>query len=72
MERLNEIEARLRRLEEAVRRKEVVVLDKGHLLSVKEAADHFLALSEKVKDQWKGTLSAVEEVRKMRKHQRGY
>jgi len=72
MERLNEIEARLRRLEEAVRRREVVVIDKVDLRSAREAADQFLALSEKVKGRWRGTLSAVEEVRKMRKHQRGY
>jgi len=49
-----------------------VVLDKVHLRSTREAADQFLALSEKVKGRWRGTLSAVEEVRKMRKHQRGY
>jgi len=72
MERLNEIEARLRRLEEAVRRREVVVIDKVDLRSAREAADRFLALSEKVKGRWRGTLSAVEEVRKMRKYQRGY
>jgi len=72
MGRLNEIEARLRRLEAAMRRREVVVLDKVHLRSAREAADQFLALSEKVKGRWRGTLSAVEEVRKMREHQRGY
>lgn len=71
MERLNEIESRLRRLEETARR-EVVVLDEMHLRSAREASDQFLALSEKVKGRWRGTLSAVEEVRKMRKHQRGY
>ena len=38
----------------------------------REAADQFLALSENVKGRWRGTLSAVEEVRKMRKHQRVY
>ena len=72
MERLNEIESRLRRLEETSRRREVVVLDKVHLRSAREAADQFLALSEKVKGRWRGTLSAVEEVRKTRKRQRGY
>jgi len=72
MERLNEIESRLRRLEETARRREVVVLDEMHLRSAREASDQVLALSEKVKGRWRGTLSAVEEVRKMRKHQRGY
>jgi len=73
MERLNAIEARLRRIEEEVaRRREVVVIDEAHLLSAKEAVSDFLNLSETVKGRWKGTLSSVEEVRKMRKHQRGY
>jgi hypothetical protein len=72
MERLNEIEARLRSLEAAVRRREVVVLDEDHLRSAREAADQFLALSEKARGRWRGTLGAVEEVRRMRKHQRGY
>jgi len=73
MERLDAIEARLRRIEEeVVRRREVVVLDEAHLLSAKVAVSDFLKLSEKVRGQWKGTLGSVEEVRKMRKHQRGY
>lgn len=73
MERLNAIEIRLRKIEkEVVKRREVVVIDETHLRSTKEAVSDFLNLSERLKGRWKGALSSVEEVRKMRKHQRGY
>jgi len=73
MERLNAIEARLSKIEEEVaRRREVVVTDEARLLSAREAASDFLGLSEELKGRWKGALSSVEEVRKMRKRQRGY
>jgi len=73
MERLNAIEVRLRRIEEEVaRRREVVVIDEAHLLSAREAVSDFLDLSGRLKGRWKGTLSSVGEVRRMRKHQRGY
>ncbi|MFH2111173.1 MAG: hypothetical protein ABIJ47_07950 [Candidatus Bathyarchaeota archaeon] len=54
-----------------MRRREVVVLDEARILSAREAADQFLALSEKANDRWRGTLGAVEEVRRKRKHPRG-
>ena len=69
-ERLNEIGARLRRLESEVRGGKVVVLDKAHLCLAREAAERFLDLSKRAKGQWRGTLSAVEEVRKMRERKR--
>jgi len=70
-ERLNEIETRLRKLELAVGVGKVVV-DKAHLCLVREAAERFLELSKRTKGQWKGTLSAVEEVRKMREGKQVY
>lgn len=73
MERLGAIEERLRRIEEEVTKAKIVVLiDEEHLLSAKKAACEFLTISERQKGRWKGTLSSVEEIRKMRKHQRGY
>lgn len=66
IERLKEIEARLRRLESAVRRRSVAVLDRTRLDSAGEAAERFLELSEEAEGRWKGDLSAVEEVRRMR------
>jgi len=32
----------------------------------------FLALSEMIRGRWKGSFTAVKEVRKTRKHRRGY
>lgn len=73
MERLKSIEARLRKIEgEVTKGREVVIIDEAHLRSTKEAVGNFLILSERLKGRWKGALSSVEEVRKMRKHQRGY
>ena len=73
IERLKAIEVRLRKIEKEVeKRREVVVIDEAHLHSTKEAVSNFLNLSERFKGRWKGALSSVEEVRKMRKHQRGY
>lgn len=73
MERLDSIENRLRRIEEEVAKGgEVIVIDEAHLRSTKEAVSNFLILSERLKGEWKGSLSSVEEVRKMRKHHRGY
>ncbi len=39
---------------------------------VKEAVHKYLESSGEFKDQWKGRLSAVEEVRAMRRHVRSY
>ena len=50
----------------------VTIFDETHLRSCKEAARGFLVLSEKVKGLWKGASTAIEEVREMRKHRRGY
>jgi len=73
MERLNTIEAHIRRIEdEIVKGSRVIVLDEAHLKSTKEAVRGFLNLSERFKGHWKGTLNSVEELRKMRKHRRGY
>jgi len=73
MDRLDAIEDRLRKIEEeVVKGREVVVIDEAYLHSTKEAVSDFLDLSERLKGQWRGSLSSIEEVRKMRKHQRGY
>ncbi len=39
---------------------------------VKEAVSKYLESSIEFKDQWKGRLSAVDEVRAMRRHIRSY
>jgi len=73
MDRLDAIEARPRKIEEeVVKGREVVVIDEARLRSMREAVSDFLELSGRLKGQWKGSLSSVEEVRKMRKHHRGY
>jgi hypothetical protein len=54
------------------KRREVVVIDEGHLLSVRGAVSDFLKSSEWLKELWKGALSSIEEVQMMRKRQRGY
>jgi len=69
-ERLSDVEARLRRLEGSLARR-VVVVDGDHLRSVGDAVDQFLALSEELRGRWGGDLSAVDEVRAMRKGKRG-
>lgn len=69
-ERLSEVEARLRRLEGSLGRK-VVVLDDERLRLAREAVDRFLALSEELRGRWGGCLSSVDEVRAMRKRERG-
>ena len=72
-ERLNTIEAHIRRIEdEIVKGSRVIVIDEAHLKSTREAARGFLDLSERFKGHWKGALGSVEELRKMRKHRRGY
>ena len=71
--RLDSIEARLRRIEEeVVKEGDAIILDEAHLNSMREAARDFLDLSERLKGKWRGSLGSVEEVRKMRKHGRGY
>ncbi|MEM2103433.1 MAG: hypothetical protein QW717_00905 [Candidatus Bathyarchaeia archaeon] len=73
MDRLDSIENRLRRIEEEVARgREVIVIDEAHIRSKRDAVSSFLFLSERLKGKWKGSLSSVEEVRKIRKHSRGY
>ncbi|MEM3464078.1 MAG: hypothetical protein QXL91_04360 [Candidatus Bathyarchaeia archaeon] len=73
MDRLDSIENRFRRIDEEVAKgKEVIVIDEAHLRSKRDAVSSFLVLSESLKGKWKGSLSSVEEVRKMRKHSRGY
>lgn len=72
-DRLDSIEDRLRRIEEELMKGgEVIVIDEAHLRSTKEAVSDFLILSERLKGKWRGSLGSVEEVRKMRKHLRGY
>lgn len=72
-ERLDAIEDRLKRIEqEVLRRKEVVVIDETKLQSIREAVKMFLAQSSNLEGKWKGESSSVEEVKKMRKHGRGY
>lgn len=39
---------------------------------IRETVQSYLKTSKEVRGQWKGKLSAVEEVRAMRKHGRGY
>jgi hypothetical protein len=55
-------------------------LEKLHLPSIieldseraKEAVRRYLKSSRDIRNLWKGELSAVEEVRAMRRHKRGY
>ena len=39
---------------------------------IREAVQRYLKTSNKIRRQWRGELSAVEEVRVMRRHERGY
>ncbi len=39
---------------------------------IRETVQRYLKTSNEIRGQWKGELSAVEEVRAMRKHERGY
>jgi hypothetical protein len=41
-------------------------------VSAKEAVQRYLKSSRDIRNLWKGELSAVEEVRAMRRHKRGY
>jgi hypothetical protein len=73
IERLDAIEARLRKIEEeVVKGRRVIVIDETHLSSMKEAVGGFLDLSDRFKGRWREALNSVEELRKMRKHRRGY
>ncbi len=55
-------------------------LEKLHMSSIiefdadraKEAVHKYLKSSKDIRNLWKGDLSAVEEVRSMRRHERGY
>jgi len=48
----------------------IKIMNASNLRSIHEAAERFLELSEEAEGRWKGELSAVEEVRMMRKHKR--
>ena len=39
---------------------------------IREAVQRYLKTSNEIRRQWRGELSAVEEVRVMRRHERGY
>lgn len=66
--RLAELEARVRKLQD---KGQAFPLSDEELSEAKIGAEVLLKLAEEVKGQWKGKLSAVEEVRQMRASSRG-
>ena len=65
---------RVENLERRVADLEIIVGTKKELGAsrIREAVQRYLKTSNDVRRQWRGELSAVEEVRVMRRHERGY
>jgi len=71
---INMLSKKVENLEKRVAELEMIVGTKKEpgANRIREAVQRYLKTSNEVRGQWKGELSAVEEVRAMRKHERGY
>ena len=65
-ERINSLEYRIDSIEHIINERDVLLVKNGKIEKAKHAAKVFLSLAEKNKGKWKGTNSAVEEVKSMR------
>ena len=71
-DKLNELELRVKKIENLVIGPNTYPLADSLVREAREGAQGLVKLSERVRGKWKGGLSSVEEVRKMRRHERGY
>ncbi len=71
---INTLSKKVENLERRVADLEIIVGTKKEPGAdrIREAVQRYLKTSNEIRRQWRGELSAVEEVRVMRRHERGY
>jgi len=71
---INTLSKKVENLERRVADLEIIVGTKKEPGTdrIREAVQRYLKTSNEIRRQWRGELSAVEEVRVMRRHERGY
>lgn len=70
-QKLNELENRISRIENFASLQCLLSVTNDQMTMAKEGAKGLIEISNRAKGKWRGIISSIEEVRKMRKHHEG-